>query len=86
MAEVITAMEARQKFGEMLNRVFLLKEEIIIKRAGKCIAKLAPLEGKDYSARGKLDFRKSAGLGKDLWQKMDSSKYIESERSEWESI
>ncbi|PIE90778.1 MAG: prevent-host-death protein [Acidobacteria bacterium] len=85
MAEVITAMAARQKFGEMLNRVFLLKEEII-KRAGKCIAKLAPLEGKDCSARGKLDFRKSAGLGKDLWQKMDSSGYIESERSEWESI
>ena len=40
MSQSISAVEARQKFGEMLNRVALLREEIIIERAGKKIARL----------------------------------------------
>ena len=44
MPQSISAVEARQKFGEMLNRVALLREEIIIERAGKKIARLSPIE------------------------------------------
>ena len=63
MSKTVSAMEARQKFGEILNRVSLLKEEITIERAGKKIAKLIPPEETASSQKryGKLDFRKAAG-------------------------
>ena len=35
MRQSISAVEARQKLGELLNRVALRQEEIIIERAGK---------------------------------------------------
>ena len=43
MSQSISAVEARQKFGEMLNRVALRREEIIIERDGKKIAHLSPI-------------------------------------------
>ena len=43
MPRTITAMEARKKFGEILNQVSLLNEEIIIERAGKKIARILSL-------------------------------------------
>ena len=39
----VSAMEMRQKLGEMLNRVALRQEEIIVERAGKKIARLLPV-------------------------------------------
>ena len=38
MKKAITAMEARKKFGDMLNAVALKDDKYIIKRAGKPIA------------------------------------------------
>lgn len=84
MPQPISAMEARKKFGEVLNRVFLRHEEIIIERAGKQIAKLSPLDEQVDRPKGKLDFRKAAGLGREIWSGVDAEKYVQQERSEWE--
>jgi len=86
MQTVVSAMEVRQKFGEILNRVSLTGEEIIIERAGKKIARIVPLESNQtrQQAHGKLDFRKAAGLGKEIWQEINAEQYLESERNSWD--
>jgi prevent-host-death family protein len=58
MKKSVSAVEARQKLGEILNRVALKGEEIIIERAGKRIARLSR---KRKSAQGKLFLRKLQG-------------------------
>ncbi|MBW1980618.1 MAG: type II toxin-antitoxin system prevent-host-death family antitoxin [Deltaproteobacteria bacterium] len=83
MSKSISAVEARQKLGELLNRVALLGEEIIIERAGKKIARLSPVENKVSLPTGKLDFRKAAGLGKEIWENIDVDTYLRLERDEW---
>jgi prevent-host-death family protein len=83
MSESISAVEARQKLGELLNRVALRKEEIIIERAGKKIARLLPIDNENPLPRGKLDFRKAAGLGKEIWKDVDVDKYLRQERASW---
>ena len=84
MSRPVSAVEARQKFGEMLNRVALLREEIIIERAGRKIARLSPIEDDTSHPRGRLDFRKAAGLGKDIWKDLDVDEYLRVERDSWE--
>ena len=84
MSTTISAVEARKKFGEMLNRVALRQEEIIIERAGKQLAKLSPIDEKQPNQSGKLDFRKAAGLGKGMWQAIDIEVYLKQERGSWE--
>ena len=84
MNKSISAVEARQKLGELLNRVNLLNEEIIIERAGKKIARLSPSKKMTGRSRGKLDFRNAAGLGKEIWEKIDVESYIQKEREEWD--
>ena len=85
MSTTVSALEARRNLGMLLNRVFLNNEEIIIERAGKRIAKLMSCSGKDEinSRRGKLDFRKSKGLGRKLWKEVNADEYVRKERSEW---
>jgi len=83
MRQSISAVEARQKLGEILNRVALRREEIIIERAGKKIARLLPIENKASRPRGKLDFRKAAGLGKEIWKDINVDAYLRREREEW---
>jgi len=83
MSESISAVEARQKLGELLNRVALLRKEIIIERTGKKIARLSPIEDPPDRTKGRLDFRKSAGLGKEIWGAIDVDAYIRKERDEW---
>jgi len=83
MSQTVSAVEARQKLGEILNRVALRQEEIIIERAGKKIALLLPIENEVSRSRGKLDFRKAAGLGKEIWQDVDVDTYLRQERDEW---
>jgi prevent-host-death family protein len=83
MRKTVSAVEARQKLGEILNRVALKREEIIIERAGKRIARLLPAENELPRSKGKLDFRKSAGLGKEIWKDMDVEAYLRKERGEW---
>ena len=83
MGRSVSAVEARQRLGEILNRVALRQEEIIIERAGKKIARLSPIEGETPRPSGKLDFRKAAGLGKEIWQEIDVDAYIRRERDQW---
>jgi prevent-host-death family protein len=83
MGRSVSAVEARQKLGEILNRVSLRGEEIIIERAGKKIARLLPIENEAHRSTGKLDFRKAAGLGKEIWKDVDVDRYLRRERDEW---
>ena len=83
MGQSVSAVEARQKLGEILNRVALRLEEIIIERAGKKIARLSPIDNKAPRSSGKLDFRKAAGLGKEIWKELDVDAYLRRERDEW---
>ena len=83
MSQSVSAVEARQKLGELLNRVALLREEIIIERAGKKIARLSPIDNEEKRPRGRLDFRKAAGLGKEIWKGMDVDEYLRRERDLW---
>ena len=83
MSQTISAVEARQKLGEILNRVALRREEIIIERAGRKIARLSPVEADQPRRQGRLDFRKAAGLGKEIWRAIDVDAYLRQERDEW---
>ena len=75
---IVSAMEARKRFGELLNRVFLTNEEIIIERAGKKVAKLTGIGNSPTQKKreGKLDFRKAEGLGAELWKKIPELRII----------
>jgi hypothetical protein len=66
-----------------LNKVALMRKEIIIERAGKKISRLCPLGNDEALPSGKLDFRKAAGLGKALWENVDVDTYLRQERDEW---
>ncbi|HCE45367.1 MAG TPA: type II toxin-antitoxin system Phd/YefM family antitoxin [Lentisphaeria bacterium] len=85
MSKTVSALEARRNFGMLLNRVFLNNEEIIIERAGKKIARLMSCSRKEdvNLKKGKLDFRKAKGLGREIWKKIDADEYVRKERSEW---
>ena len=83
MGRSVSAVEARQKLGEILNRGSLRGEEIIIERAGKKIARLLPIEYEAHRSMGKFDFRKAAGLGKEIWKDVDVDTYLRRERDEW---
>jgi prevent-host-death family protein len=43
MITTISAMEARQKFGEILNRVDLVHDQFIIERNGRPLAAIVPI-------------------------------------------
>ncbi len=80
----ISAVEARKNLGRFLNIVELKNEEIIIERAGKPVARLTPCRKADYAGSGKEDFRKTRGLGKEVWEKIDAEGYIKKERAQWD--
>src|SRR3970040_2399145 len=44
MAEKVSTLDVRQRFGELLNRVALRHDEFIIERKGKPLAALVPVE------------------------------------------
>ena len=84
MAQTISAVDARRHFGELLNRVLIAHEEITIERAGKKVAKLVEVSASTRKPEGKLDLRKAAGLGSELWIAEDAEKYTQRERNEWD--
>lgn len=86
MTKTITAVDARRTLGQLLNRVSIAHEEIVIERAGKKIAKLVSCEEGQGAAggQGQLDFRTSAGLGREIWQGVDVDRFVAAERQEWE--
>lgn len=65
MAKIVSAMEARKGFGDLLNQVALKGEEIVIERSGKPLAKLSTVGG---PSSGKLDFRDISKLPGDIWE------------------
>ena len=65
MAKVVTAMEARQNFGSLLNQVALRDEEIVIERAGKPLARVV---GVNAPSSGRLDFRDIGKLPNSIWE------------------
>ncbi|MCL4101945.1 prevent-host-death family protein [Fibrobacter sp. UWH9] len=65
MAKVVSAMEARQNFGNLLNQVAIKDEEIVIERAGKPLARLVSVAA---PAAGKLDFRDIGKLPNQIWE------------------
>ena len=84
MATKISAVEARKNLGKFLNIVNLRSEEFIIERSGKPMAKLIPCQRSAASKKIQGDFRKTRGLGKELWKKIDVDSYIKKEREEWD--
>ena len=43
-AKTISAMEARKRFGDIMNRVALRGEKFTVARAGKPLARIVPVE------------------------------------------
>ncbi len=44
MTTTLTTVEAREKFAELINRVTLQHERVVLTRRGKAIAAVIPLE------------------------------------------
>lgn len=65
MSKVVSAMEVRQNFGNLLNQVSIKDEEIIIERAGKPLARLVSVS---TAVVGKLDFRDISKLPNRIWE------------------
>ena len=65
----ISAIKARKNFGELLNRVLLKDEENTLEKSAKEVAKLIKVRTPAINNinQGKLNFRKSRGLGKETW-------------------
>ncbi len=84
MPAKVSAVEVRKNLGRFLNIVELKNEEIIIERAGKPVAKLTPCRKTDYAGSRKEDFRKTRGLGKKVWEKINADGYIKNERAQWD--
>lgn len=65
MAITLSAMEARQKFGEILNRVDLVHDQFIIERNGRPLAAIVPISSlEDIQKKAKkraLSFLESTG-------------------------
>jgi len=82
--ETVSAVELRKNLGKFLNLVALTGAEVTIERSGQKIARLVPCETKGRPAQAKMDFRRTRGLGKHLWRKVDSKTYVARERDEWD--
>lgn len=48
-------MEARRRFGEIMNRVALRGDRYIIERAGKALVSVGPVVGKTESKKRKIN-------------------------------
>ncbi len=82
--EKVSALEARKNLGRLLNIVLLKKEDVIIERSGKPVAKLTSIEPEEISSSGRKDFRKMRGVGKEIWKKVNADEYISGERNQWD--
>lgn len=84
MTKVTSAVDARRNLGQLLNTVSLTKEDVVIERAGKPIARLTSCEAAPATSQGKLDLRRARGLGKDLWRELGAEGYLTQERAAWD--
>ena len=59
MTVTLSAMEARHKFGEILNRVNLVHEHFIIERKGQALAAIVPISAlKDLKLKAAKEIEK----------------------------
>lgn len=65
----INALKARQNFGELLNKVFYNKEEVVIQRAGKEMAVIISIENYKKWKEGKEKLTKAL---KEVTKQLDS--------------
>lgn len=84
MAITVSAVNARRTLGELLNRVLIADDEIVIERAGKKVARLVSCKPQALGKRGggKRDFGKTGGLGAELWKEVNVHKYVKREREQ----
>ncbi len=78
----VTAVDARKRFGELLNRVSLGHEDILILRDGKPVARLVPLQETFEEQDTLTDLLKARGSGKGVWPE-DIDEYLRNERDTW---
>ena len=62
MTRTVTAYEARTKLGELLNEVYYKGDEIIIKKSGKPVARISPIEISKKKTKPKKDLLRWAGI------------------------
>ena len=62
MTKTVTAYEARINLGELLNEVYYKGDEIIIKKSGKPVAKISPIETLRKKMKTKKDLLRWAGI------------------------
>ena len=79
----IFRFESKQPPKRIQKGENLMQKEIIIEGAVKKIARLSPIGRKISRPTGRLDFRKAAGLGKEIWQDVDVDNYLQKERDQW---
>lgn len=74
MNTTISAMEARKRFGEILNSAFYRGISTVIERKGKPIAKVVPIQNDRIAPR--KDFLAYAGIWKDVGDVLTMKKTI----------
>jgi thioredoxin-related protein len=70
-------MTIAEKIYEMLST---MPEEQVI----QVLNFVTELHDNESDIKQKLDFRKAAGLGKEIWKSVDVEGYIQQERSSWD--
>ncbi len=70
-------MTIAEKIYEMLST---MPEERVI----QVLNFVTELHDNESDIKQKLDFRKSAGLGQEIWRSVDVEGYIQQERSSWD--
>lgn len=74
MNTIVSAMEARKRFGEILNSAFYRGISTVIERKGKPIAKVVPIPNDRIAPR--KDFLAYAGIWKDADDMLTMKKTI----------
>jgi hypothetical protein len=70
-------MTAAQEISEKLSK---MPEERVL----KVLNLVRELYDNEPDTEPKLDFRKAAGLGREIWQSVDVEKYLQQERASWD--
>ena len=85
MSTIVSAVDARKHLGHLLKIVEITGDDVIIERSGKKVARLVRYElpeNEDDTQR--LLLHDARGLGKEVWNTINSDEYIKKEREEWE--
>ena len=85
--KTMSAMQVRREFGAVLDEVRIRAVTIVVERAGKPVAILAPIEGKrqaeDSIGRMRAALRKMDGLGAKSPRDGNMDGWLNEERDSW---